>query len=137
MIKRLICIVAATILLSSLTYADAQKFITAIADIGEDGVQRVALVGGEYYFEPNRIILKVDVPTEFLVSKPPGFVPHNIAMDAPEAGMSFKVDFDKAGEIIQFTPTRVGTYPFYCDKKLLFFKSHREKGMHGVIEVVE
>ena len=136
MIKRLIFLAAVTLLLSAFAYADAQKFITATADIGEDGVQRVALTGGEYYFEPNRIILKVNVPTEFLVSKPPGFVPHNIIIDAPEAGMSFKGDFNKKGEIIKFTPTRVGTYPFYCDKKLLFFKSHREKGMHGVIEVV-
>ena len=24
---------------------------------------------------------------------------------------------------------------FYCDKKLLFFKSHREKGMEGVLKV--
>ena len=32
-------------------------------------------------------------------------------------------------------PTRAGTYAFYCDKKLLFFPSHREKEMEGQIEV--
>jgi hypothetical protein len=31
----------------------------------------------------------------------------------------------------------VGEYPFYCSKKLLFFKSHREKGMEGMLEVVQ
>jgi plastocyanin len=38
---------------------------------------------------------------------------------------------------VTFTPTAVGKYPFYCRNKLLFFKSHREKGMEGVLEVVE
>jgi hypothetical protein len=31
----------------------------------------------------------------------------------------------------------VGRYPFYCDKKLFFMAGHREKGMEGVLEVVE
>jgi plastocyanin len=40
-------------------------------------------------------------------------------------------------KIIKFTPTKTGKFPFYCDKKLLFFKSHRERGMEGIIEVTE
>jgi hypothetical protein len=28
-----------------------------------------------------------------------------------------------------------GTFPFYCDKKLLFFKSHHERGQEGHLEV--
>ncbi len=37
---------------------------------------------------------------------------------------------------VRFTPREPGAYPFYCDKKLLFFPSHRERGMEGVIEVL-
>jgi plastocyanin len=44
---------------------------------------------------------------------------------------------DKKPELIKFTPTKIGKYAMYCDKKLLWFKSHRERGMEGVIEVVE
>jgi len=36
---------------------------------------------------------------------------------------------------VRFTPTKAGVFAFYCDKKLLFFKSHREKGMEGVLKV--
>lgn len=107
------------------------------AVIGEDGVQRAEMIGGDYYFKPKWLVLKLKVPVELKVKKEPGFVPHNIAMEAPEAGMVFKVDFGKKGEVITFTPTKKGTYLFYCDKKLLFFKSHRDRGMEGVIEVVE
>jgi len=38
---------------------------------------------------------------------------------------------------VRFTPTKTGVYPMYCSKKLLFFASHREKGMEGELEVVE
>ena len=32
--------------------------------------------------------------------------------------------------------TAVGKYPIYCSNQLLFFASHRERGMEGVLEVV-
>jgi hypothetical protein len=38
---------------------------------------------------------------------------------------------------VKFVPTKTGKYPMYCDKSLLWFKTHREKGMEGVIEVVD
>jgi len=107
------------------------------ATLGKDGVQRAELTGGDYYFKPKWLVLRLNVPVELTVKKEPGFVPHNIVMDVPEAGMVFEIDFDKAGEVIMFTPTLAGTYEFYCNKKLLFFKSHRDRGMEGIIEVVE
>ena len=36
---------------------------------------------------------------------------------------------------VRLTPKVPGTYPFYCDKKLLFMKSHREHGMEGKLIV--
>jgi hypothetical protein len=56
---------------------------------------------------------------------------------APEAGIDFKVDMDaKKPGIVKFTPTKVGKFEMICDKKLLWFKSHKERGMDGYIEVV-
>jgi len=37
---------------------------------------------------------------------------------------------------ITITPTAAATYPIYCKNRLLFFKSHRERGMEGILEVV-
>jgi plastocyanin domain-containing protein len=112
--------------------AERQEFI---ASVDKDGVQRVEIVGGSYFFKPNYIVLKVNVPVEISVSKESGMTPHDIVMQAPEAGMDFKVDLSTDPQIIRFTPTRTGKFPFYCDKKLLFFESHRDKGMEGTIEV--
>lgn len=107
------------------------------AAIDKDGVQRGEVTGGEYFFEPYHIIVKINVPVELTVRKKPGIVPHDIIVNAPEAGINFKEDLSKEPKIIKFTPKKTGKYPIYCSKKLLFFKSHRERGMEGMIEVIE
>jgi len=112
-----------------------KKVFTAVT--GPDGIQKVSIVGGEYYFDPNHIIVKVNVPVELSITKAGGFVPHDIEMNSPEAGMKFEESFGTTPTVISFTPIKVGTYPFTCSKKFLFFKSHEEKGMKGVIEVTE
>jgi hypothetical protein len=33
-------------------------------------------------------------------------------------------------------PAVPGIFEFYCSKRFLFFESHKDKGMRGVIEVV-
>ena len=39
---------------------------------------------------------------------------------------------------ISFTPTKVGTYPFWCTKRAPFSsKSHKDHGMTGTLEVVD
>ena len=113
----------------------AEKIFRTAVD--SDGVQRVDILGGGYFFTPNHIIVKVDLPVELKVRKESGIVPHNIVIKAPEAGISVDESLDTEPKTIRFTPTKTGVYTFYCDKKLLFFESHREKGMAGVLEVIE
>lgn len=107
------------------------------AAIDKDGIQRAEITGGEYFFEPYHIIVKINVPVELTVRKKPGIVPHDIIVNAPEAGINFKEDLSKESKVIKFTPKKTGKYPVYCSKKLLFFKSHRERGMEGLLEVIE
>lgn len=122
------------ILFVSNLYAEQTTFR---ATIDKDGVQRVEVLGGDYFFKPDHIIVKMNVPVEMKVSKEGGVVPHNIVINAPEAGIDIKESLGKEPNVIKFTPKKAGTYPFSCDKKLLFFKSHRDKGMKGILEVVE
>lgn len=111
-----------------------EKRFVATADA--KGTQHVEIVGGEYYFDPNYIIVKIDKPVELKVRKTAGYIPHNLVVHAPEAGMDFAVELKQDVQTVKFTPTKIGTYPLYCDKSLLWFKTHREKGMEGLIEVV-
>ncbi len=111
--------------------------IPFVASLGSDGVQRAALVGGDYYFRPSHIVVKVNRPVELSVRKEGWLVPHDFVIDAPDAGIRVHQELSSDPVSITFTPTRTGAYPFYCDKKLIFMKSHREQGMSGFLEVVE
>lgn len=113
------------------------KITRAVATLGSDGIQRLDITGGEYYYEPNYLVVKVNTPVEIKVKKAGGFIPHNLIAKAPEAGIDFKIDLKNDFQTINFTPTKTGKFPMYCDKKLLWFDDHREKGMEGMIEVVE
>jgi plastocyanin len=107
------------------------------AAVDSDGVQRVHIVGGDYYFKPNHIIVKVGIPIELIMSRETALVPHSLVLNAPEAGIAVDEDLATEPKKVTFTPSAVGKYPFYCRNKLLFFKSHQERGIEGVLEVVE
>ena len=100
-----------------------------------NGVQRVEITAGSYFFKPEHIIVKAGVPVELAIRNESRLVPHNFVMKSPEAGMEFSEKLSDSLTIVRFTPALPGKYTFYCDKKLLFFKSHRDRGMEGVIEV--
>ncbi len=108
-----------------------------VATLDSDGVQRTDITAGDYYFDPNYIVVKANIPVELKAKKLPGYISHDILVKAPDAGIDFKVELsDKEAKTIKFTPTKVGKYTMECDKRFLFFKSHKERGMEGVIEVV-
>ena len=109
---------------------------TLQAAIGADGKQRVEIVGGSYFFKPDHIIVKANVPVEFSVKREWGIVPHTFVLKIPESGVAIDETLSTDAKTIAFTPTVAGKYTFYCRNKLLFFKSHEEKGMKGVLEVV-
>lgn len=107
------------------------------ATIDNDGIQRVDILAGSYFFKPEHIVVKINIPVELRVKKEAGIVPHTFVIKEPEAGIKANDSLSTEPKVIRFTPKKVGRYPFYCGKKLLFFKSHREDGMEGTLEVTE
>lgn len=114
--------------------ADAPQHVTAVV---ADGVQQVRIEGGSYFFKPRHVVVKVNVPVVLTVSVERGLAPHSLVIQAPEAGIQVKERLSSEAKTIQFTPTATGQFPFYCDKGLPLVKSHRERGMEGVLEVVQ
>ena len=59
-------------------------------------------------------------------------VPHNFSLKAPESGLELERDLRWFGgsATLTFTPTKPGSYPFYCDKD-----SHMKHGMTGTLVV--
>jgi plastocyanin len=107
------------------------------AHLDADGVQRIEIVADSYSFTPAHIIVQVNKPVELAVRKAGWLVPHDIVVDAPEAGITVQESLGGEAKKISFTPTKKGSYPFFCSKKPPFLQSHRDKGMSGMLEVVE
>lgn len=134
--------------LSLLSWAAALLFVGAVGSaFGEsgtpvevetapDGVQRVSITMDSYSYTPNHIIVRVGKPVELILTSVTILTPHNFVLKEPAAGLMVEQDV-RAGKTltVRFTPTQPGVFTFYCDKKLLFFASHREKGMEGRLEV--
>jgi len=101
-----------------------------------DGIQRAVVEADSYEFSPRHLVVRAGKPVELTVKSVTVLVPHNLVIDDPKSGLAIKEEIP-AGQTVKvtFTPTAPGSFAIYCDKKLLFFKSHREKGMEGVLEV--
>lgn len=99
---------------------------------GADGVQRTAIILDSYSYSPDRLIVQVGQPVELVLTSVTTITPHNFIIK--DLGVEQDVGAGKT-VTVRFTPTQPGTFPFYCDKKLLFLPSHREKGMEGRLEV--
>lgn len=133
--KPIISVLMALLLILPLSCLAAEA--PFIVPIDRDGIQRVDILGSDYYFKPSHIVVKVNVPVELNVRKDGYIIPHNIVIDAPEAGIKVNESLSRDPKAITFTPTKVGTYAMFCDKKAPFMASHRDKGMEGQLEVVE
>ena len=105
--------------------------VTAVP--GGDGVQRVEVVAHSFWFDPNRIVLKANVPVELHVKNHAAFVPHNFSCVGPQAGIQVDEGLGLFwdGETAKFTPTTPGEYNFFCK-----VDGHANKGMTGKLVVV-
>ncbi len=102
----------------------------------EDGVLRAEIVVDSYSYKPDHLIVVAGKPVELRLKSVTIIVPHNFVIKAPEMGVEINQEVPAGKTIkVQFTPTKEGKTEIYCDKKLLFFKSHKEKGMVGTLEV--
>lgn len=106
------------------------------APAADTEAQQVTVHLGDYRFHPDVIELVAGRPVELTLVNDDKITPHNFTLKEPNAG----IDLDaavSAGEstTLRFTPQTAGSYIFYCNKKLPFMKSHRERGMEGKLTV--
>jgi plastocyanin domain-containing protein len=100
-----------------------------------DGVQRIDVIVDSYSFEPDHIVVTANKPVEIDLKSVTSLIPHNFTINYPDAGLNVDEDIPHGKDLkVTFTPTKPGSYEFYCDKKFLF-DSHKDKGMKGVLEV--
>ncbi len=85
----------------------------------------ITMDAGNFYFKPNALTVKVNQPVTVNFTNS-GF--HTFVID--ELGV--KVKLEGATGSGSFTPTKAGTFQFYCD-----VGSHKSMGMFGTLTVTE
>lgn len=130
----LLCVLAGAVCLAADPRPEPKRVVAAV---DADGVQRATIVGSSYRFDPDILVVKVNVPVELTLRKESGMAPHDFVMKAPEAGLDINQMLSEKPVSVRFTPLKTGSHPYYCSQRLLFFQSHRDKGMAGTLEVVE
>lgn len=102
----------------------------------KDGVQRATITMESYVFAPKELVVELGKPVELTLQNDSFLVPHNFLLDSPDRERLVDTNVSSGDtETVQITLTTPGTYPFYCNKQLLFFPNHREEGMEGTIVV--
>ena len=103
---------------------------------GEEPAQEVFLSLGDYHFTPDAFEIHAGTPVKLTLTNTDTLTPHNFTLQDAEAGLDIAADVSAGNKVVvEFTPLTPGTYTFYCDKKLPFMKSHRDRGMQGTLRV--
>ena len=96
----------------------------------------IAVKMGDYRFTPDEIAVRAGETVQLQLTNTDSLTPHNFTLKAENAGLDVDTDVNAGKtETVDITPLVRGTYKFYCNKKLLFFKSHRDRGMEGTLIV--
>lgn len=104
--------------------------------MAQESVQTVTLNIGDYQFTPDTIEVTAGYPVILTLINHDSITPHDFILDDMASGLNIDINIS-AGKTanVEFTPNIPGSYTFYCSKKLPFMKSHREKGMQGILIV--
>ena len=114
--------------------ADSASSVTLSPD--QDGVQRIRIILGSYFYSPNEIIIQANKPVSIELENQSFLIPHNFVIDNSEMGLHHEINVSAGDTVnLQLLLTSPGRYTFYCNKQLLFFPSHDQEGMEGVLEV--
>lgn len=91
---------------------------------------------GDYAFTPPEVKVAVNQPLTLELVNADSVTPHNFTLKDADAGLDIDVDVG-AGKstTVTIVPLQAGSYTFHCDKKLPFIKSHRDRGMQGLLVV--
>ena len=106
------------------------------ASAADTGAQQVTVHLGDYRYHPDTIEVVAGRPVDLTLVNDDKITPHNFTLKEPAAGLDLSADISGGqSATLRFTPQIAGTYPMYCNKKLPFMKSHRDRGMEGKLVV--
>jgi len=104
---------------------------------GQESPQAISLSLGDYHFTPDTLEVQAGRPVVLTLTNTDTLTPHNFTLQVAAAGLDIDTNVSAGStSVVRFTPVKPGSYTFFCNKKLLFMKSHRERGMEGILRVI-
>lgn len=114
----------------------AGMVMTTLQVLAATPVRSIPMQLGDYHFMPDTLTVPSGETVRLELTNTDKVTPHNFTLKAETAGLNVDVDVSAGKtEVVDITPLAPGTYKFYCNKKLLFMKSHRDRGMEGTMIV--
>ena len=124
-----------TVTLVSIGHA-ADSLSAIVVPLSPDGVQRATVILDSYSYSPNHLIVKNARPVELTLTSVTTITPHNFIIKDSTGSLSVEQDVGAGRTVMaRFVPTQPGLFSFFCDKRLWPMRSHRDKGMEGLLEV--
>ncbi len=122
-------VVLSLILWSGTSSAIAQK---GLLQNGVADSQEMVIDMESYIFTPSEVRVNRGQMSTLILRNQSFLVPHNFLLDDPHGIRILEADISSGeSQTHALTLTETGIYPFYCDKQLFFFPSHRDEGMEG------
>jgi len=111
-------------------------YLAAGAAAAAGPAQTVTMSLGDYRFTPDVIEVNAGSPVILTLTNTDTITPHDFVLENEAGGLSIDLSVPaRKSASVEFTPAIPGSYAFHCSKKLLFMKSHEEKGMRGTLIV--
>ena len=125
-----------TVTLVSIGHASDSLGSAIAVPISPDGVQRATVILDSYSYSPNHLVVENGKPVELTLTSVTTITPHNFIIKDSTGSLSVEQDVGAGRTVIaRFVPTQPGLFSFFCDKRLWPMRSHRDKGMEGLLEV--
>ena len=110
--------------------------LPGLSHASDNGATRITVTLGDYRFTPHQLTINSGQTLVLELHNTDSITPHNFTLKNRDGGLDVDVDVPAGGQReVELTPKVPGSYTFYCSKKLLFMKSHRERGMEGTLVV--
>ena len=125
-----------TVTLVSIVHASDSLGSAIAVHISPDGVQRATVILDSYSYSPNHLVVENGKPVELTLTSVTTITPHNFIIKDSTGSLSVEQDVGAGRTVMaRFVPTQPGLFSFFCDKRLWPMRSHRDKGMEGLLEV--
>jgi plastocyanin len=103
---------------------------------GQEAAREIDMTMGDYHYAPDVIEMESGQSIVLQLTNTDSITPHNFTLVDKSAGLDVDTDIAAGDSVrIRISTQQPGAYTGYCNRKLPFMKSHRDRGMQGTLIV--